>query len=160
MNITLPTAPSGFVALIHGFLADAGQEADSQTPVGAVEITSGEFVVVLRPHPEDDALLLLEVEAVEASTLQEDSPVWMLLHRLNAETRFTTGWWIVVEDDSVLLTRVVSIAGTSPQALGSLIIEGLDRAQSLLSAMQSAADLDALEESPEESTPEMPAQFA
>jgi hypothetical protein len=142
MNINLPAAPSEFVALIHGFLADAGHETESDTPIGAVEITSGESAVVLRPHPEEANVLLLEVEAAEASTLEDDSPVWVRLHRLNAEMRFTTGWSIVVEDDAIFLARPVSISATTPQMLGSLILEGLDRAEGLRAAIEAASRLD------------------
>jgi hypothetical protein len=56
--------------------------------------------------------------------------------------RFTTGWSIVVEDDAIFLSRPVSISATTPQMLGSLILEGLDRAEGLRAAIEAASRLD------------------
>lgn len=134
--------PPEFVALVQGFLANAGHFMDPERLLGAVEVTVGESTIWLRSHPAYPAALLLELEACETSDLQESSPVWHLLHQMNAVAGVSGGWWIVAEEGSLVIARNEPISSTTPESLGTLILEGLERADALRAAIEAASRLD------------------
>ena len=132
----IATQPSPlFNALVRSFLAEAGYDVTGLEESAGAEISVGELTARIHPHPNDDAVVVIDIEATQLDPDDEDgdSTRWLLMHRLNAEARFTTGWLITVEDDTLLLTQSFRIADIGQGTLGDLLIEGVERAELLRS---------------------------
>jgi len=127
------TLPPQFTALLQGFTEKNGHTAPESFNASGIEIEVEGVTARIYPHGEDEGRFLIDIFAMVLDPDDEDLKPgrWLALHEMNAVTRFTTGWWVVVDGGELILTRTELLEQTNPDKLESLLGDGFERAESL-----------------------------
>jgi len=132
----MPDLPSSsaYQQLIGRFALGRGMPAESVETTVGLEFESDNRLRRVRPHPQDDERLMLEVDVItlndEATTKQVGA--LLMLHQLNYAARTEHDWSIVIDDDLMLmLSAAFWIPRTDEGRLEAHITEGIERAQAL-----------------------------
>jgi hypothetical protein len=145
---------SGFARLMSDFAERLGAAPQVWQEGDEFEFTSGESVLVIREHPEGDAVMV-EVELLvidEGADVQLNVERYRLLHQLNAYARLTHGVMAVVTDEpKLILSRTQPTDALDAENLLGLFNGMLTLAESLRSAWFDLARLSELVEAQPES---------
>mgnify|MGYP001327293022 CR=1 FL=1 len=132
--MTLPPASTKFLALLSEFSVQMQLPHDPDAL--GLEILLGEQSAHVFPHPQHDERLLVLIAVLSLGADQALGAVpashWLFLHRLNNSAWPEHNWQILVDDDNTLILRCDrDMALTTAKALEELLLDGLERAQSL-----------------------------
>lgn len=139
-----PTIPPQFLALIRGFYENLQESLPESLDALGIEIELEGTTVRIYPHPENDDLVIIDVSVMVLDPDDEELKPgrWLAIHELNAATRFTSGWWIVVDSGELLMTRTLPLSEISPEELDSLVVDGLERSESLKKGFSLLGDIE------------------
>jgi len=133
---------SSFQSLIAQTLEACGQPLAEPDAV-CVGLDAGDQPVLLssvRLNDEHEGLeLWLPLTDGPSPGAMQSPDLWVLVHRLNYETRFSHDWRIASGDDGALgLRRRLALEALTPEALIEMIDEGTDRIGPLRQLIDSA----------------------
>ena len=133
-----------FTALFRAIVEKNGQSAPESLDASGFEIALDNHSARIYPHAEDDNRFLIDISVLILDPDDEDLQPgrWLALHEMNALTRFTTGWWIVVDDGELIMTRTEFLDHTDPDLLEVLRADGFERAASLCSGLARLGEIE------------------
>ena len=145
------TLPPQFTAFLKGFTEKNGHSAPDNLNASGIEVEVEGVTASIYPHPEDEGRFLIDISAMVLDVDEEELKPgrWLALHEMNAATRFTTGWWIVVDGGELILTRTELLDQTSPENLENLMADGFERAATLRAGFAKLGDVEPSLELPE-----------
>ena len=151
MTMTQSALPPQFTALMQGFIEKNGQSASETLNASGIEIEVGGVTARIYPHLEDEGRFLIDIFAMVLDPDDEELKPgrWLALHEMNAATRFTTGWWVVVDGGELIMTRTELLDQTNPEGLESLLADGFERAETLRAGFAKLGDIEPSLEFPE-----------
>lgn len=109
----------------------------SLSPEGqGLEFEVGDLRLHVQIHPRDPVRLCIVIEVLplgqDEEIMASFAPQLLMLHRLNHGAWTEHDWQILIDDDNGLTLRLSSdLASTDARTLEELLLEGVERAQSL-----------------------------
>jgi len=163
MNFTLcDTNPDDsispqFGALLRDFLNDGGSPGVATEESTGMEIETENAVVRVYAHPADPLEIIIDihVRSIDFDDVDPTAEQLLYFHQINAVARYGSGWFVVIDDDAVLLTRSAQVQSLPTETLSSWIVDGLSRADTLAAGFNNVRHVQELTDEPEESASEM-----
>lgn len=134
-----PASSTAFITLMRNFAVHSGMPALSDEDAFGAEFEVGAHRCRVLPHPGRDDRLLLEVDVqpVGPDGAELEPAIALLLLRLNGDARFEHDWSICLDNrHHLILSAWREIAQTPPGELEALLVEGIERAESLSAALR------------------------
>ncbi len=141
-----------YFTLLQGFLETVGSSItaeDCNKRSGVVEMATQTLVLRLIPHgltenlTEPDAIIVeVDLMLLDLNKREMNHDRFLILHQLNAASRFTTGIMAFITEAGMLsVSKIIPIAGLDEKSFPPLVAEILHAAEALYEGWNHLADL-------------------
>lgn len=166
--MSLPLAETTYFKILNEFLTSINSvlsKEDFEKQEGIVEMSTETLVLRLLPHAflenaaePDSVVVEVDLMLLDLDNREVNHDRFLILHQLNAASRFTTGIIAFITEEGMLsVSKIISLASLNGKSFSQEVAQALHAAQALYDGWNHLADL--AEENRIDNKESIPANF-